>query len=141
MSEAALSLTQTRDPMAAEHATHLYIGIQRYVVALDATTGARRWSTELPGTSPFTGFVTVHLDGAHVYAAAGGEVTCLDAATGVIRWHNALVGYGFGFATLATASATSTPHETTANEASAAAASYVTDAAAAAAAGGISAAL
>lgn len=126
--------------MATDNGTLLYVGIQRYVIALDAATGARRWSTELPGTSLLTGFVTIHLDGANVYAAAAGEITCLDAATGVVRWHNGLEGYGFGFATLATGAAP-TPGNTTAEQASAAAASYVTDAAAAAAAGGIVAAL
>ncbi|HEY0776879.1 MAG TPA: PQQ-binding-like beta-propeller repeat protein [Gemmatirosa sp.] len=126
--------------MTTDSGTVLYVGLQRYVVALDAATGVRRWSTELPGTSLFTGFVTIHLDGAHVFAAAGGEITCLDAATGTVQWHNALEGYGFGFATLATG-ADAAGSTTTATEASAAAASYVTDAAAAAAAGGIAAAL
>lgn len=125
---------------ATENGTTLYVGIQRYVVALDARTGARRWSTELPNTSLLTGFVTVHVDGAHVYAAAAGEITCLDAATGQIRWHNVLEGYGFGFVTLATG-ATQVPGNTTATEAAAAAASFVTDATAAAAAGGIAASL
>ncbi|GJG87155.1 hypothetical protein tb265_23360 [Gemmatimonadetes bacterium T265] len=126
--------------MASETPAVLYVGLQRYVVALDAATGTKRWSTELPGTSLFTGFVTIHVDGAHVYAAAGGEITCLDAATGAVRWNNPLEGYGFGFATLATGSA-SDAGNTTANDASAAAATYVTDATAAAAAGGIAASL
>lgn len=127
--------------MATDTSTLLYVGVQRYVVALDAATGARRWSTELPGTSLLTGFVTVHVDGAHVYAAAAGEITCLDAATGLVRWHNVLEGYGFGFVSLATGAGASSGNTTTATNAAAAAASFVTDATAAAAAGGIVAAL
>ncbi len=127
--------------MTTESSTLLYVGIQRQVVAIDAATGMRRWSTALPGTTVFTGFTTIHVDGAHVFAASGGEITCLDAATGAVRWHNPLEGYGFGFATLATGHATADAGATTATQASAAAASYVTEATAAAAAGGIAAAL
>ena len=128
--------------MSTDSPDVLYIGIERSVVALDAATGTKRWSTPLPGAFFLTGFVTVHLHGAHVFAAAAGEITCLDAATGAVRWHNALDGYGIGFATLATANgANSGAGDASASDVSAAAASFTADAAAAATAGGISAAL
>lgn len=127
--------------MTSETSAVLYVGIERSVVALDATTGIKRWSTPLPGAFFLTGFVTVHVDGAHVFAAAGGELTCLDAATGAIRWHNALEGYGVGFVTLATGDAGAAADAPSATEASVAAASFTAAAGAAAAAGGISAAL
>ncbi len=125
--------------MASDTSAVLYVGIKRSVVALDATTGVKRWSAELPATPLFTGFVTVHVDGGHVYAATAGEIFCLDAATGAVVWQNALEGYGIGYATLATQAGSAAP-TTTANDVSAAA-SATADAAAVAAAGGIAAAL
>lgn len=128
--------------MSTDSPTVLYVGIERNVVALDAATGAKRWSTPLPGAFFFTGFVTVHVHGPHVYAAAAGEITCLDAATGAVRWHNTLEGYGVGFATLATgAGADVGSGAPSSNEATAAAASFTAGATAAAGAGGIAAAL
>ena len=124
--------------MASDTPAVLYVGINRSVVALDATSGVKRWSTELPATPLFTGFVTVHVDGGHVYAATAGEIFCLDAATGAVAWQNALEGYGIGYVTLATQAGSATP--TAANDVSAAA-SATADAAAVAAAGGIAAAL
>nr|MDQ6924738.1 PQQ-binding-like beta-propeller repeat protein [Candidatus Eremiobacteraeota bacterium] len=73
--------------MASDSPATLYVGINRTVLALDATTGMARWRTELPGTPLFGGFVTIHLNGEHVYAAAAGELSCLDAATGAMVWH------------------------------------------------------
>lgn len=108
--------------MPSDPAAVLYVGIKRSVLALDAATGLVRWSTELPGSTFSTGFVTLHVDGAHVFAATAGELTCLDAATGVVRWHNALEGYGLGFATLATANGSSHGNDVSAAAASAAAA-------------------
>lgn len=125
--------------MASDTPSVLYVGISRSVVALDATTGVKRWTAELPGAPLFTGFVTIHAAGGHVFAAAAGEITCLDAATGAVRWHNALSGYGIGFATLATNGGSAEP--TSANDAAAAAATVTADAAAVAAAGGVVAAL
>lgn len=128
--------------MSTDTSAVLYIGIERHIVALDAATGVKRWSTPLPGAFFLTGFVTVHVHGGHVFAAAAGEVTCLDAATGVVRWHNALDGYGIGFATLATGDGASTgAGSASANDVSAAAASFTAGATAAAAAGGVAAAL
>ena len=120
--------------MASDTSTALYVGISRSVLALDATTGAVRWNTELPGSAFSAGFVSILADGGHVYAATAGEVTCLDAATGTVRWHNALPGYGIGFVTLATGG-------TGGGTTDAAAASYTAAASAAAAAGGVAATL
>lgn len=127
--------------MASDTSTALYVGISRSVLALDATTGAVRWTTELPGSAFSAGFVSILADGGHVYASTAGEVTCLDAATGAVRWHNALPGYGIGFVTLATGGGAGGTTDAPASDTSAAAASYTAAASAAAAAGGVAATL
>jgi outer membrane protein assembly factor BamB len=63
----------------------LYLGLratnERYVVALDAATGAHQWTTELDGDHPW---MVATKDG--VFAAADTILYALDPATGEIRW-------------------------------------------------------
>lgn len=88
--------------MPASPTAHLYVGIKRSVLALDAYSGELVWEAELPNGMGAS-FVTVHVTGGLVYAASAGEITCLDARTGAVVWHNELKGYGLGFVTMATA--------------------------------------
>ncbi len=83
----------------------LYVGIQRSVLALDASSGEIVWEAKLGSVMSSTGVIAVHVDGGRVYASSAGEVHCLDARTGAVVWHNELTGYGVGFAALATAGA------------------------------------
>ncbi|MEV7420322.1 serine/threonine-protein kinase [Streptomyces sp. NPDC089919] len=59
------------------------------LLALDAGTGARRWSVPVTGSAtPLTAGKSVLL------AASDGRVTALDAATGRLRWSKRLGGVG-----------------------------------------------
>jgi outer membrane protein assembly factor BamB len=76
----------------------VFVGIGRFVVALDRATGAQVWETGLKGYD----FVNVVLDGGSVFATCCGEIYCLDPLTGKVLWHNPLKGFGTGLATIAT---------------------------------------
>jgi outer membrane protein assembly factor BamB len=76
----------------------LYVGIKGCVVALDRTNGAIVWTTRLARGSSLVPLV---VENGRVLAISSGEVSCLDARTGTLVWHNALKGYGTGFAMLA----------------------------------------
>jgi outer membrane protein assembly factor BamB len=78
--------------------TLVYVGINGFVVALDQESGRIVWRKELHRGSTFC---PVIVEGSRVFATSGGEITCLDAATGGLLWHNALKGYGVGYAMLA----------------------------------------
>jgi outer membrane protein assembly factor BamB len=78
----------------------IFIGIRGDVIALDRATGQHIWKTVLKGAE----FVSLLVDGDRLIVATKGEVYCLDAATGQEIWKNSLPGEGWGIATIATAS-------------------------------------
>ena len=80
----------------------IYIGIRGTVLALDSSTGAEIWKTELKGSS----FVNVTLQDGKILAATKGELFCLDSTTGTTLWKNELTGLGLGFVTIAGAAQT-----------------------------------
>jgi outer membrane protein assembly factor BamB len=63
----------------------VYIETRNTVLALDLTTGARRWQTTVK-TSPTPSAANIVAAGGAVYIAEALEVISLDAATGAIRW-------------------------------------------------------
>jgi outer membrane protein assembly factor BamB len=77
--------------------SHVYIGIQGQVLALDRATGEEVWRTELKGSN----FVNVVLLDRELLASTRGELFALDPATGEIRWRNKLKGLGTGILTIA----------------------------------------
>lgn len=77
----------------------VFVGIYGSVAALDRSTGALVWSTDLKGAD----FVNVFLAEEELFAGTKGELYCLDIGTGQIRWHNPLKGYGRGLLTIAAA--------------------------------------
>jgi outer membrane protein assembly factor BamB len=76
----------------------IFIGIKGSVLALDRATGQQVWATHLTSSN----FVNVVLDDGMVLASTMGEIFCLDPRTGDALWHNALKGFGWGLATIAT---------------------------------------
>ena len=78
----------------------IYIGVRGSVLALDPSTGAQLWQTELTGS----GFVNIVLQGKLILATTKGEIFALDPASGATVWHNKLTGFGLGFVTIAGAS-------------------------------------
>lgn len=86
----------------------IFIGLKSKVAALNKTDGTIAW--EAPLTSGLGGdFVTLHVDGPHVFAYSNGKVVCLDIATGQQLWENGLPGYGYGYASLATTTGSTSP--------------------------------
>ena len=81
-------------------ATAIFIGIHGDVIALDRVTGQEIWKASLKGGD----FVSLLVDDDRVVAATKGEVYCLDATTGKPLWRNDLPGEGWGIATIATVS-------------------------------------
>jgi outer membrane protein assembly factor BamB len=75
----------------------IFVGIKNHLLALDATTGAEVWRTELKGSD----FVSVLWDGQHLTAANAGEAFGIDPLTGSVLWHNPLKGLGLGVVSLA----------------------------------------
>ncbi|HEY2377878.1 MAG TPA: PQQ-binding-like beta-propeller repeat protein [Gemmatimonadaceae bacterium] len=63
----------------------VYIETRNTVLALDLTTGARRWQTTVK-MSPTPAAANIVAAGGAVYIAEAVEVISLDAATGAIRW-------------------------------------------------------
>jgi outer membrane protein assembly factor BamB len=81
-----------RDPQVM-----IYVGIRKFVVALDERSGTEVWRAQLKGGD----FVTVSWDGESLLAANNGEVYRLDPQSGAIIWRNQLEGLGRGLVTLA----------------------------------------
>ena len=84
--------------MARVESGLVYVGIKKFVVALDRRTGAEVWRTPLKGSSTF---VCVFRDGDLLFATCSGEIFCLDPKTGALLWHNPLKGLGLGFTSIA----------------------------------------
>jgi outer membrane protein assembly factor BamB len=78
----------------------LIIGIKGTVLALERSTGAEVWRTQLKGMD----FVNLALDGEQIMATTSGEVWCLDPRNGSVLWLNQLKGLGRGIVALATGS-------------------------------------
>ena len=81
-----------RDPQVL-----VFLGVKRFVLALDEKTGAEVWRTELHSGD----YVTVLWDGQSLFAANAGEIWRLDPMTGAIIWTNELTGLGRGLVSMA----------------------------------------
>jgi outer membrane protein assembly factor BamB len=68
----------------------IFIGLNRYVVALHRDTGEIVWSNN----QLHDGAVTLLLDGDRLIASSNGYIYCLNPHTGKILWHNPMKGYG-----------------------------------------------
>ncbi|MCA8959202.1 MAG: PQQ-binding-like beta-propeller repeat protein [Planctomycetes bacterium] len=77
----------------------VYIGFNRRVACLDRRTGEQVWSWKAPKGS---GYVSLLLDGDTLFAVVNGYVYALDPAHGRELWSNAMPGFGFGVACIAT---------------------------------------
>ncbi len=73
---------------------NLYVGVGRYVVALDSRTGEEMWRTKLPHTG--SSVVTLLLKDDCLYVGHCGRAYGLDARSGAILWENGLRGTGWG---------------------------------------------
>lgn len=86
----------------------VFIGTKSKVAALHKGTGQIKWETFL--TSGLgTGFVTLLVDGPLLFAHTCGHLFCLNALTGEKLWNNELPGFGYGLASLATATVSASP--------------------------------
>ena len=63
----------------------VYIETRNTVLALDLTSGAKRWQTTVK-TSPTPAAANIVADGGAVFIAEVGSVVSLDASTGAVRW-------------------------------------------------------
>jgi len=77
----------------------LFVGFNRYVVALSRATGELVWDWKAPTG---TGFVTLLMDYDRLFVSVQGYTYCLDPLSGEQLWYNPLKGYGTGVASLAT---------------------------------------
>jgi outer membrane protein assembly factor BamB len=66
--------------------TDLIIGIKGTVLAIDGSTGERKWTAPLQGN----GFVHVLLDAGRLFASTRGIVFRLDPANGEIQWQTSV---------------------------------------------------
>jgi len=71
----------------------LYLGVNRYVAAVNPRTGEEQWRTRLPHTG--SSVVTLLIHEAFIYAGHAGHVYCLEKRRGEIQWENDLPGMGF----------------------------------------------
>ena len=72
--------------------SHLFVGTNGHVLALDGRSGATLWKTSLPRTGWSVVAILVGEDVLH--CAAGGRVFGLDPEDGSILWENDLPGMG-----------------------------------------------
>lgn len=88
----------------------LFLGVKAHVIAIDKSTGAEIWRTQLKGgLASGDRFVTLLIEDGWVFAHTKGELFCLDAGTGAIRWQNPLPGLSYDLASIATSSSHSAP--------------------------------
>ena len=79
----------------------LYIGIKSFVVALDRTSGAEVWRTQLPAKYRNSAMLlSVLHDGEGLFATLAGELFALNPKTGELLWHEPFKGLGTGFITM-----------------------------------------
>jgi outer membrane protein assembly factor BamB len=86
----------------------LYVGTNRFVVALDPGTGEELWRTKLPKCSGGGEPVTMVIQDERLYAGCHGQVWCLDRRDGAVVWHNGLPGTGYHVVLLAMEDAAAT---------------------------------
>jgi outer membrane protein assembly factor BamB len=96
----------------------LFIGLYGTVLALDRTTGAEIWRSNLKGCD----FVNVVFQQKELYATTKGHIFRLDPGSGQIMWHNSLKGMGSGIVSVAGQDSTSLGEQRRRAEAAAAAA-------------------
>lgn len=68
----------------------IFVGLNRYVAALDRRTGEIVWTYK----DMHYGYVTLLLDGDRLIVSSSGYLYCLDPLTGKLRWHNPMKGFG-----------------------------------------------
>jgi outer membrane protein assembly factor BamB len=70
----------------------LFIATNRFVCALNPTSGRELWRTRFPGTGMI---VTLLFSDGWLYAGCGGNVYGINPADGAILWNNGLPGTGY----------------------------------------------
>ena len=89
--------------MARSRASHVYVGIKTFVVALDRKDGAEVWRSQLPAKyKSSAALVSVVRDSDGLFATCAGEVFSLDPRDGTLLWHAPLKSLGAGLTTIAT---------------------------------------
>lgn len=73
----------------------LYVGTNRFVLALDPRTGEEVWRTKLPHASGFSAVVTMLIQDDTLYVGSGGRAYALHRFTGEVQWHNGLPKTGY----------------------------------------------
>ena len=73
---------------------HLYVGTNRFVIALDPRTGDEQWRTRLTlGTAGCV--VHILIKDERLFVGSYGRAYCLERETGEIVWENKLPKTGF----------------------------------------------
>lgn len=84
----------------------IFIGVTKFVVALDRTTGKTLWQFEAKKGKAYPALL---VDGDRLIASFMGYTYCLDVYTGRVLWENELPHMGVGVACIATARASTNP--------------------------------
>ncbi len=85
----------------------LFTGFNSHVAAVHRDTGEILWDWQAPHGS---GFVSLLPDGDRLIVSVSGYLYALDAWSGAPLWMNEMKGFGMGVASLASISATTSPH-------------------------------
>ncbi|WP_397384514.1 PQQ-binding-like beta-propeller repeat protein [Prosthecobacter sp.] len=95
----------------------LFTGFNRRVAAVHRDSGEILWGWQAPEVTGLasllsrgSGFVSLLPDGDRLFVSISGYLYALDALTGTPLWMNEMKGFGMGVASLATMSASTSPH-------------------------------
>ncbi len=75
----------------------IFVGFNKYVVALDRISGEKVWQHKLT----HGGYVTLMLDGDRLIVSSSGYMDCLNPLNGRLLWHNPLSRLGTGVTSIA----------------------------------------
>ncbi len=84
--------------MAIKLADVVFVGFNKQVIALDRSTGEKKWGWTSPKGS---GYPTIFVDGDRLIVSVQGYTYCLEPTTGALVWENELKGHGTGITCLA----------------------------------------
>lgn len=102
----------------ASRGSTIFVGLRGAVVAVDRDSGATIWERHLKGAD----FVSLTQQDGDLFAASRGRIYRIDPSSGDILWVNDLAGLGWGIVSIAGASQTAGPAESTRRARAAAAA-------------------
>ena len=77
----------------------LFVGFNGHVMAITKKDGRLIWSWTAPRSG---GFVSLLCESGILFVSVEGLMYGLDPCTGSMLWENQLIGFGYGYASLAT---------------------------------------